>query len=175
MTGVDLMHDLLYAPTMNIDGIWAGYTEEGVKTILPHVATAKMDSRLPVGIDSDEALAKIRRHLDASGFEDVKMTVLSNYPASQTSVDTDIVKAAISVYKRYGAEPSINPRLAGSAPFYQFTKRLRLPMIPFGLGHGRGAHAPNEIYVVDGKGDIAGLKEIEKAYVDLLYAFAAQD
>ena len=46
-------------------------------------------------------------------------------------------------------------------------------MIPFGLGHGRGAHAPNEVYVVESNGDVAGLAEIEKAYVDLLYAFAA--
>lgn len=172
MDGVDLMHDLLYMPSMNVDGIWAGYTEEGVKTILPHVATAKMDSRLPVGIDSDKALASIRKHLDNQGFSDVKMTILSSYPASQTSVDADIVQAAISVYKRYGNDPVVNPRIAGSAPFYQFTQRLGLPMIPVGLGHGRGAHAPNEIYVIESSGAVAGLADIEKAYVDLLFALS---
>ena len=172
MEGVDVLHEIIYTPTMNIDGLWAGYTGEGVKTILPHVATAKMDSRLPVGIDPAEALAKIRAHLDANGFEDVAMNVLAAYPASQTSVDTDLVRAAIAVYKRYGATPTVNPRAAGSAPFYQFTERLGLPMIPFGLGHGRGAHAPNEVYVVESDGAIAGLAGIEKAYVDLLYAFA---
>ena len=173
MEGVDVLHELIYTPTMNIDGMWAGYTGEGVKTILPHMATAKMDSRLPVGIDPQEALAKIRAHLDAQGFEDVAMHVLAAYPASQTSVDTDLVRSAIAVYKRYGATPTVNPRVAGSAPFYQFTERLGLPMIPFGLGHGRGAHAPNEVYVIDSAGQVAGLAEIEKAYVDLLYAFAA--
>ncbi len=172
MTGVDVLHDLIYTPSMNVDGIWAGYTGEGVKTILPHVATAKMDSRLPVGIDSDEALARIRRHLDAQGFEDVEMRVLSSYPASQTSVHSDLVQATISVYKKYGPAPTINPRLAGSAPFYQFTERLGLPMIPVGLGFGQGAHAPNETYLVKSKGGVAGLAEIEKAYVDLLYALA---
>ena len=161
---------------MNIDGIWAGYTGAGVKTILPHKATAKMDSRLPIGIDPSQALAKIRTHLDAvEGFEDVEMNILAAYPASQTSVDTDLVRSAIAVYKRYGTAPTVNPRIAGSAPFYQFTERLGLPMIPFGLGHGRGAHAPDEIFVVESDGPIAGeeLAEIEKAYVDLLYAFAA--
>ncbi len=173
MDGLDVLHDLIYAPTMNIDGIWAGYTGVGVKTILPHMATAKMDSRLPVGIDPDQALAKIRAHLDARGFEDVAMNVLAAYPASQTSVDTDLVRSAIAVYKRYGATPIVNPRAAGSAPFYEFTDRLGLPMIPFGLGHGRGAHAPNEVFVVESAGEVAGLAEIEKAYADLLYAFAA--
>ena len=173
MDGVDLLHEIIYTPTMNIDGIWAGYTGEGVKTILPHMATAKMDSRLPMGIDPQAALEKIRAHLDAQGFEDIAMNVLAAYPASQTSVDTDLARSAIAVYKRYGATPTVIPRLAGSAPFHEFTERLGLPMIPFGLGHGRGAHAPNEIYVVESSGKIAGLAEIEKAYVDLLYAFAA--
>jgi acetylornithine deacetylase/succinyl-diaminopimelate desuccinylase-like protein len=173
LSGLDLLHELIYTPTMNIDGIWSGYTGEGVKTILPHRATAKMDSRLPVGINSSEALAKIRKHLDRHGFEDIKLTVKSNYPASQTSVEADIVQAAISVYKKYGEAPTINPRLAGSAPFYQFTQRLGLPMIPVGLGHGRGAHAPNEYYVVQSD-IVAGLAEIEKAYVDLLYAFSQE-
>ena len=172
--GVDVMHELIYTPTMNIDGIWSGYTGEGVKTILPHVATAKMDSRLPLGIDSSEALAKIRKHLDDQGFEDVKMTIKSNYPAAQTSVYTPLVEAAIGVYKKYGATPTVNPRIAGSAPFYQFTERLKLPMIPVGLGFGQGAHAPNETYLVQSNGNIAGLADIEKAYVDLLYAFANQ-
>lgn len=166
----------LYHPTMNIDGIWGGYTGEGVKTILPHRATAKVDSRLPVGLDPDEALARIRAHLDAQGFADIEIRKLSGYPASQTSVDAALVQAAIGVFAKYGHVPSVSPRLAGSAPFYQFTERLGLPMVFSGLGHGSGAHAPNEYMVVrPAEGSpIAGLAEIEKAYVDLLYALARQ-
>ncbi len=173
--GVDVLPELIYTPTMNIDGIWAGYTGEGVKTILPHVATAKMDSRLPLGMDSDKQLGLIRKHLDDNGFEDIKMTVKSSYPASQTSVHSDLVQAVISVYKKYGSDPTVNPRIAGSAPFYQFTERLNLPMIPVGLGFGQGAHAPNETYLVKPTGPIAGLADIEKSYVDILYALAAQN
>ena len=75
---------------------------------------------------------------------------------------------------KYGRTPSVSPRLAGSAPYYQFTDRLKLPMLPFGLGHGDGAHAPNEYIVVEPAAGsrVAGLAEIEKAYVDLLYALA---
>jgi acetylornithine deacetylase/succinyl-diaminopimelate desuccinylase-like protein len=185
LQGREAIVESLYMPTLNIDGIWSGYTGEGVKTILPHVATAKLDSRLPVGLDPDAALAKIRAHLDANGFEEIVIRKLSGYPAAQTSVDSDLAQAVISVYNKHLAGKhlggaagalSIQPRIAGSAPFYQFTERLGLPLVPAGLGHGTGAHAPNEIYLVEPAPGvpIAGLTGIEKAYVDLLYAVAGK-
>ncbi|MCU0989083.1 MAG: M20/M25/M40 family metallo-hydrolase [Xanthomonadales bacterium] len=146
-------------------------------------------SRLPVGIDPDEALAKIRAHLDANGFGEITIRKLSGYPAAQTSVGSDLAQAVISVYNKHlgnhlasqrpagkAGALSIQPRIAGSAPFYQFTERLGLPLVPAGLGHGRGAHAPNEIYLVEPAPGvpIAGLAGIEKAYVDLLYAVAGK-
>ena len=166
----------LFMPTLNIDGIWAGYTGEGTKTILPHMATAKVDSRLPPGLDPDEALAKIRAHLDANGFEDIEMRVLSSYPAAQTSVEAAMVQAAISVGNKYATDVVVNPRVAGSAPFYQFTERLGIPMVPFGIGLGTGAHAPNEYMLIAPKDDVpvAGLAEVEKSYVDFLYALAKE-
>lgn len=174
LSGTDAIVETLYMPTLNVDGLWSGYTGEGVKTILPHMATAKMDSRLPVGLDPDEALAKIRAHLDANGFKDIVLRKLSGYPAAQTSVHAGLTQAVIGVYNKYTDGLSIQPRIAGSAPFYQFTDRLGLPLVPAGLGHGSGAHAPNEIYLVEPAPGVpvAGLAEIEKAYVDLLYALA---
>lgn len=175
LEGREAIVEMLYQPTLNIDGIWAGYTGEGSKTILPHKATAKVDSRLPPNLDPDEALAKIRAHLDAQGFEDVKIRPMAgSYPAAQTSVDTPIVQAALSVLNKYGTVKSVAPRLAGSAPFYQFTERLGLPLVFGGVGHGSGAHAPNEYMVIEpaAGSPLHGLEEIEKAYVDLLYALA---
>jgi acetylornithine deacetylase/succinyl-diaminopimelate desuccinylase-like protein len=174
ITGRDAILRYLYHPTLNIDGIWGGYTGEGVKTILPHEATAKVDSRLPEGLEPDAALGMIRAHLDRQGFADIEIRELSGYPAAQTSVDAPLVQAAMGVFRKWGYTPSVTPRLAGSAPFYQFTKRLGLPLVFSGLGHGSGAHAPNEYMVVrPAPGSrVAGLAEIEKAYVDLLYALA---
>lgn len=175
ITGADALLRYLYEPTLNIDGIWGGYTEEGVKTILPHRATAKVDSRLPPDMRPDDALNKIRRYLETEGFADVEIRQLSGYPPSQTSVEAGIVRAAISVLNKYGHSPAVWPRLAGSAPFYQFTERLGLPLVFAGLGHGSGAHAPNEYMVIRPRSGsrVAGLAEVEKAYVDLLYALAA--
>lgn len=165
----------LYEPTLNIDGIWGGYTGEGVKTILPHRATAKVDSRLPPDMTPEEALAQIRKHLDEQGFQDIRIRQLSGYPPSQTSVESSLVQAIIGVFNKYDLTPTVWPRLAGSAPFYQFTERLRLPLVMGGLGHGSGAHAPNEYMVIRPRGgsSIAGLAEIEKGYVDLLFALAS--
>ena len=176
-TGTEAFIDYLYQPTLNIDGIWGGYTGEGVKTILPHTASAKVDSRLPPGLDPNEALVKIRNHLDANGFADIKIEKLSAYPASQTSVDTPAVQAALSVFGKYASDVSVQPRVAGSAPFYQFTERLGLPLVPTGLGFGTGAHAPNEIMLIEPGADTkaSGLAEIEKAYVDFIYALAAKE
>ena len=101
MTGVDALVEYPVTTTMNIDGIWGGYTGEGTKTILPHRATAKVDSRLPPDIDPDEAIAKIRAHLDNNGFADIEIRQLGGYPAAQTSVEEPAVQAAISVFRKY--------------------------------------------------------------------------
>ena len=172
LTGRDLLVRHTYHPTLNIDGMSSGYTGEGTKTILPHRAIAKVDSRLPMGLSPDSALARIRGHLVAGGFTDIQVRQLSGYPAAQTSVDAPLVQAAISVYRKYGITPTLSPRLAGSAPFYQFTERLQLPLVFSGMGFGTGAHGPNEFMLVRPKAGskVAGLAEIEKSYVDLLFA-----
>lgn len=173
-TGREALVDLLYNPTLNVDGIWSGYTGVGTKTILPHIATAKMDSRLPLGQSPEKMFANIRNHLDKNGYNDIEIRPFSGYPAAQTSVNAELSQKIISVYNKYTQGLSVNPRIAGSAPFYQFTERLKLPMVPMGLGLGRGAHAPNEIFLIHPAENVkaAGLADIEKAYVDLIYSLA---
>lgn len=173
--GRDLSAQLLFTTTININGMWSGYTGEGMKTILPHVARARIDSRLVPNQTPDEQLALIRKHLDARGFSDVTVRKISGYAPAQTDADAPIVTASISVFNKHDATPSVMPRLAGSAPYYIFTDRLGLPMVMGGIGHGSGAHAPNEYMVIDPKpgSRVAGLAAVEKFYVDFLYAFGA--
>ncbi|MEI2456633.1 M20/M25/M40 family metallo-hydrolase [Lysobacter firmicutimachus] len=164
----------VFDTTLNIDGLVAGYTGEGVKTILPHRALAKVDSRLVPDQTPEQALALIRKHLDANGFNDIEVRRLSGYPPAQTSIEAPLSRAVLSVYRKYGQTPPVAPRIGGSAPYYVFTQTLGLPMLAGGLGHGAGAHAPNEYTVIDPApgSKVAGLVETEKFYVDLLYAFA---
>lgn len=175
VSGRDLAAKLLFTTTININGMWSGYTGEGMKTILPHVARARIDSRLVPNQTPDEQLALIRAHLDARGFRDVTVKKISGYAPAQTDAGAPIVTASISVFNKHDATPSVVPRLAGSAPYYIFTERLGLPMVMGGIGHGSGAHAPNEYMLIDPKpgSRVAGLAAVEKFYVDFLYAFAS--
>lgn len=174
MEGRATQLEYLFNTTLNIDGIWSGYTGPGMKTILPHIATAKLDSRLVPDQTPDEALRLIRAHLDSQGFSDVMLRKLSGYPPAQSSVDAPLVRSAIGVFNKAGLVPTVAPRLAGSAPYYVFTERLKLPMVAAGLGYGSGAHAPNEFMVIAPRSGsrLAGLAQIEKFYVDLLYALS---
>jgi acetylornithine deacetylase/succinyl-diaminopimelate desuccinylase-like protein len=162
-----------FGTTLNIDGIWGGYTDVGTKTILPHKATAKLDSRLVPGQTPERALERIRAHLDANGFEDIEIRRLGGYPPAQTSIESPLVRSALGVYRKFNITPGVSVRAAGSAPYYVFTD-LGLPMVQAGLGHGSGAHAPNEYMIIEpaAGSTIAGLADVEKYYVDLLYALA---
>ncbi len=173
LSGRDLTARWLFSTTMNINGMWSGYTGEGLKTILPHVAHARLDSRLVPDQTPDGQIALIRKHLDAQGFTDVQVRKIAGYSPAQTSADTPIVQAAISVFNKHGQVPAVAPRLAGSAPYYIFTERLGLPMVMGGMGHGSGAHAPNEYMVIEPRpgSRVVGLAGAEKFYVDFLYAF----
>ena len=164
----------LYDPTLNINGLWSGYTGEGTKTILPHIATAKIDSRLPPGLEPDDAYRMIRAHLDANGFKDVVVRPMSGYPAASTSVEAPLVQAMLGVMNKYGAKTRVSPWLAGSAPFHQFTRTLGLPFVFGGLGYGTGAHAPDEFMLLHPAEGVkaAGLADIEKSYVDILHALS---
>jgi acetylornithine deacetylase/succinyl-diaminopimelate desuccinylase-like protein len=174
MSGRESLVEYLFNTTLNVDGMWSGYTGPGMKTILPHIATAKLDSRLVPDQTPDSALALIKAHLTANGFADIEVRKLSGYPPAQTSVTAPLVQAALGVYNKQGLTTNVAPRLAGSAPYYVFTERLRLPLVAGGLGHGSGAHAPNEYFLIEPKAGsrAAGLAQVEKAFVDLLYAIS---
>jgi len=174
LSGRESLAQYLFNTTLNIDGIWGGYSGPGTKTILPHKFTAKLDSRLVPNQTPEESLRLIRAHLDAQGFTDIKLTPLSGYRPAQTSVETKLVQATIGTYNKYGLPLDVSPRLAGSAPYYVFTDTLKLPMVSAGIGYGAGAHAPNEFMVIDPKpgSKVAGLVEAETFYVDLLHALA---
>ncbi|MEJ2132045.1 MAG: M20/M25/M40 family metallo-hydrolase, partial [Gammaproteobacteria bacterium] len=160
MEGRDSLASYLFGTTLNIDGIWGGYSGPGTKTILPHKVTAKLDSRLVPGQTPDQALDLIRAHLEENGFGDIIVRKLAGYAPAQTSVEAPVVRAAIGTFNKYGTPPMVSVRSAGSAPYYVFTE-LGLPMVSAGLGHGSGAHAPNEYIVIEPKAGsrIAGLAQ----------------
>ena len=162
-------------PTVNIEGLVAGYTGPGGKTILPHRAVAKMDLRLVPDMTAADALAKLKAHLAKRGFGDIEVNMTGGYDPTSTSPDSLPVRVETAIYKRNGANPIIWPRNAGSWPGYVFTgEPLKLPAVQFGFGHGNGAHAPNEYYLIESKNPkIQGLDGAVRGHVEFLYELAA--
>ena len=158
-------------PTVNIEGLVGGYTGPGGKTILPHRAVAKIDMRLVPDMKKDDAVAALKAHLAKRGFGDIEVNVTGGYDPTSTSSTASLIQSQISVLKRAGIDPVLWPRNAGSYPGYAFTDApLKLAAGHFGLGHGSGAHAPDEYYVIESTNPkVQGFDGAVMSFVEYLY------
>ncbi|WP_230293341.1 M20/M25/M40 family metallo-hydrolase [Croceicoccus sp. Ery5] len=163
-------------PTVNIQGLIAGYTGTGGKTVLPGRAEAKLEFRLVPAMTKDEAVTKLKAHLDKRGFDDVQVTVSGGYGPNETDEDSVLIRAQKTLFERSGIPYSIRPRNAGSWPGVIFNgPPLNLPASQFGLSRGGGAHAPNEWFLIDSANPkVNGLDEATMAYVDYLYVVSEE-
>ena len=161
-------------PTVNIEGLVGGYTGPGGKTILPHRAVAKIDMRLVPDMKATEALAALKAHLAKHGFGDIEVNMTGGYDPNSTAADAAIIRAQTAVYKRNNIDPIVLPRSAGSWPGYVFTNEpLHLAAGHFGFGHGSGAHAPDEYYVIESKNEkVQGMDGAVRSFVEYLYEIA---
>jgi acetylornithine deacetylase/succinyl-diaminopimelate desuccinylase-like protein len=165
---------LMSRPTVNIEGLVGGYTGPGGKTILPGKATAKLDLRLVPDMTAAEALAALKAHLAKKGFGDIDVRMTGGYDPTSTPQDAAIIHVETAVYRRGGIDPVLLPRNAGSWPGYVFTgDPLRLPAGHFGLGHGSGAHAPDEYYVIESKNPkVQGIDGAVRSFAEFLFELA---
>jgi len=165
---------LMSRPTVNIEGLVGGYTGPGGKTILPHRAVAKIDMRLVPDMTAADALAALKAHLAKHGYGDIEVNMTGGYDPNSTPADASLIRAQSAVYRRHGIDPVLLPRNAGSWPGYVFTgDPLRLPAGHFGLGHGSGAHAPDEYYVIESSNPkVQGIDGAVFSYVEYLYEVA---
>ena len=163
--GLELLKKGLYSPIINIDGLTAGYSGAGTKTVLPRVASAKVDIRFGPNMEPAEVIDKFKRHLVRRGFEDIEVTVRDNYTWSKTGAGEDIVDRMVGAYRRHGVEPEIWPMATWAAPYFVFSRILQLPLVSGGMGHGSRQHSPDEYMTVE------GLRDFEKfvaTFLDLL-------
>lgn len=168
---------LVSQPTINIEGLVGGYTGAGGKTILPHRAVAKIDMRLVPPMTRDSAIAALKAHLAKRGYGDIAVNVSGGYDPTTTDANSRLIQAQVAVLRRAGVEPLLWPRLAGSYPGFVFTQPpLSLPSGHFGLGHGGGAHAPDEFFLIESTNPkVQGFDGAVMSYVDYLYELGRQD
>jgi len=170
----ELFQQLMTGTTLNIIGIWGGYTEEGVKTVLPHEASCKFDIRLAPDQKKEKMLPLVRKHLRKHGYSDISVKELFvSTDCSRASVKAPIAQALTRSHRAFGYNPVVWPSVTGAAPFYLFDRVLKLPSVAGMTGHAGLLHSPNEYIVIEGNKKIASFTDAEKFAVTLMDEFAS--
>jgi len=137
-------------PTLDVNGIWGGYTGEGAKTVLPSKAYAKISMRLVPSQTSQEITQLFQDHFEKIAPKSVKVKVTPHHggEAAVTPTDSPAYKAASrAMEKTFGKEP-VPTRGGGSIPIVAlFEEVLGLKTVLLGFGLDSDAiHSPNEKY-----------------------------
>jgi acetylornithine deacetylase/succinyl-diaminopimelate desuccinylase-like protein len=137
-------------PTLDVNGIWGGYTGEGAKTVLPSKANAKISMRLVPHQSSEEISEMFTKHFESIAPAGVKVTVTPHHGGEPVVTPTDSVayKAAAEAIKTSFGKDPIPTRGGGSIPIialFEKTLGLKTVLLGFGLDNDN-IHSPNEKY-----------------------------
>jgi len=139
-------------PTLDVNGIWGGYTGEGAKTVIASKAFAKISMRLVPDQDPDEITELFTKHFEAIAPKAVKVKVTPHHGghAYVTPIDNIGYKAANKAYTESFGVPAIPQRSGGSIPIVAlFEQELKSKSILMGFGLDSDAiHSPNEHFGV---------------------------
>ncbi len=153
-------------PTLDVNGIWGGYTGEGAKTVLPSKAYAKISMRLVPDQDHNEISDLFTKHFTSIAPKSVKVkvTALHGGQAAVTPTDSKAFKAASQAFEEVWGKRPIPTRDGGSIPIVAlFKKELGLDTVLMGFGLDSDAiHSPNEHYGI--KNFMLGIETITAFY-----------
>jgi len=137
-------------PTLDVNGIWGGYTGEGAKTVIASKAFAKISMRLVPDQDPEEITQLFKTHFESIAPVSVKVQVKPHHggQAAVTPIDSVGYKAAALAYEKTFGKTPIPVRSGGSIPIIaMFEQELGLKTILMGFGLDSDAiHSPNEHY-----------------------------
>jgi di/tripeptidase len=113
----------------------------------------------------------LKSHLAKRGYGDIEVNVSGGYDGTQTAADAPLIQAQRAVLERRGLKPQLWPRNAGSYPGFVFTDvPLSLASGHFGLGHGSGAHGPDEYFLIESSNPkVEGYDGAVMSFVEYLY------
>ncbi len=139
-------------PTLDVNGIWGGYTGEGAKTVLPSKAYAKISMRLVPNQISEEITQLFTDHFKAIAPKSVKVNVTPHHGGTPAVISTDSLayKAASNAFEEGWGKVPVPTRDGGSIPIVSlFQQELGLDSMLLGFGLDSDAiHSPNESYGV---------------------------
>jgi len=153
-------------PTLDVNGIWGGYTGEGAKTVLPSKASAKISMRLVPNQISSEITQLFTKHFQsiAPAYVKVKVTAHHGGEPAVTPTNSKAFNAASKAFEEVWGKTPIPTRDGGSIPIVAlFKKELGLDTVLMGFGLDSDAiHSPNEHYGV--KNFLLGIETIVSFY-----------
>ncbi len=149
-TGYTTLERVSIRPTLDVNGIWGGYTGEGAKTVLPSKASAKISMRLVPNQQSDKITGLFTEHIKAIAPASVKVEVRAHHGGEPAVTPTDTpeyLAAHKAMEKTFGKAP-IPKREGGSIPIVAlFEEVLGVKSVLMGFGLDSDAiHSPNEHY-----------------------------
>jgi len=137
-------------PTLDVNGIWGGYTGEGAKTVLPSKAYAKISCRLVPGQDPDKITKLLVSHIEGMAPDSVKVKVKPHHGGQPYLTPTDFAgyQAAHKAMETTFGKAPLPMRSGGSIPIVaMFEEELGLKSVLMGFGLDSDAiHSPNEHY-----------------------------
>ncbi len=135
-------------PTLDVNGIWGGYTGEGAKTVIASKAYAKISMRLVPHQDWNEITELFKNHFEGIAPKGVKVNVTPHHGGQGyvTPIDNIGYKAASKAYEESFGKKPIPQRSGGSIPIVAlFEQELKSKTILMGFGLDSDAiHSPNE-------------------------------
>ena len=130
------LNRIFFEPSLNIEGITSGYQGQGVKTILPSEASAKVEVRLVPGLEPHGVLELIRKQLDKNGFDKVELVYTLGEMSHRSDMSASPILNVIELAKKfYQKGVSVLPTTAGTGPMHTVFEVLEVPMVAFGLGN----------------------------------------
>ena len=163
----EFLRRFYFEPAINIEGFGSGYQGQGVKTILPAYASAKMEVRLVPGIEPHDVLDKIRKQLDKNGYDKVELTYTLGEMSYRSDMSAPSILNVIELAKDFYPEGiSVLPTSAGTGPMHTVFEALEVPMAAFGLGNANSRdHGGDEnVKIADYYTHIELIKELIRSY-----------
>ncbi|HFI0333555.1 TPA: M20/M25/M40 family metallo-hydrolase [Streptococcus suis] len=163
----EFLKRLYFEPSITIEGLSTGYLGQGVKTIIPAQASAKMEVRLVPGLEPHDVLDKIRQHLDKHGFEKVEVIFTLGEMSYRSDMSHPAIVNVIELAKKLIPEGvAVLPTSPGTGPMHTVFHALGVPIAGFGLGNANSHdHAGDEnVSIADYYSHVELVEELIASY-----------
>ena len=167
LDGTAALEAMTFQTTLNIQGLWSGFTEATPKTVTPAEARVRLDIRIIPDQLPEAMTAAVRRHLERLGFGDIEVIQREGEAAWWTPPTHPVVQTAARVSEAVTGQPaSVGVSMPGTVPMYQVCARHRVPATMLGAGRAdANLHAPDENIRIE---DLAAATRMMGRFIDAL-------